>query len=167
VIFNGSVRQATIGTVDPGTVFAADLGQNDITYCMAIEPAERESVPSFIAILPGHPMLRGLPGVLNGSVISSQKILVYPTATIVPSPNPEHLRFSSYRSPNAGSLSVFDDGLAIVAATGHSSVAAYSCSDGSARRAYDAQIHFRSWEIMIEGPGGEPHTLCVVRLPDE
>lgn len=167
MIFNGSVLQATIETVQPGAVFAADLGQGDVTYCMAIRDTELGEFNSLIAIFPGHPMLKGRPGVLNGSVIYGQKILVYPSATIVPSPNREHLVFERHRRLGAGSLAVYEDDLAIVSARQPNSNTAYSCKDGSPRSIWEASIFFRSWEIMIEGPGGEPHTLCVVSVPSD
>jgi len=156
-------HQAKIDTIEPGTIFAAAIG-GETTYCLAIKGDREGDLPSLLTLWPGHPGLKNRVGVLVGSVISQQPLLVYRTARIVPSPNPEHLDLESYRAPPAGALILVGDQYFIQAATGVTSARPFSCSDGeaSSMHALEDRIVFTSWEVMIDGPGGDPYTLCVI-----
>ncbi|MBU1315695.1 MAG: hypothetical protein KJ947_15810 [Alphaproteobacteria bacterium] len=155
--------QATIQDIEPGVFFAAAVG-GETTFCLSVQPDSAQTAPNLLTLWPGHPGLKNKIGLLNGSVISGQPILVYPEAKIVPSPNSRHLRLDPFRSTPVGSLLIKENEFFIQAATGNGSKA-YSCRNGAASTASVApftSVLFASWEIMIAGPGGEPHTLCVI-----
>lgn len=156
-------HQATINTIEQGVFFAASIA-GETTFCLSVQSDGERELSSFLTLWPGHPALKNKVGVLHGSVISNQPILVYNSAQIVPSPNSQHLDFEVFRGAPIGSLILIGEELFIQAATGRGS-AIFSCRDGSAKRSsliHSNRIVFTSWEVMIAGPGGEPHTLCVI-----
>ncbi|MFB4376467.1 hypothetical protein G6M16_003170 [Agrobacterium tumefaciens] len=155
--------QSTIDAIEPGVFFSASIG-GKVTFCFSVQHEQDTGLPSLLTLWPGHPALKNKVGVLRGSVITEQPILVYDSARIVPSPNPQHLDLEAYRGAPVGSLMLVGQEFFIQAETGQGK-AAFSCSDGSRKKissGLDHWIVFTSWEIMISGPGGEPHTLCVL-----
>ncbi|NTH42735.1 hypothetical protein G6L20_32335 [Agrobacterium rhizogenes] len=158
--------QTTINAIEPGAIFAASIGEQT-TFCLSVQSDSGSAIPSLLTIWPGHPMMKNKIGLLHGEVISEHPILVYRAARIVPSPNPEHLDlepYGSFRSSQIGSLLLIGEEYYIQATTGQGR-AVFACSDGARfKTSNDAsqRVIFTSWEIMIAGPGGEPHTLCVI-----
>src|SRR4051794_127904 len=96
------LKAARIDQIQPGTCFAFDF-RGTTHIGIAVVPVFAGEAPAFageagalIAVSPGHPDLDGDPGVLLGSVIQHQPILIFPEARVMLPTDLQHIHHIMY-----------------------------------------------------------------------
>jgi hypothetical protein len=113
------LKAATIEQIQPGTCFAFDL-RGTTHIGIAVVPVFAGEAPAFageagalIIVSPGHPDLDGDPGLLLGSVIQHQPVVIFPEARVVLPTDLQHIHFGlTHSSPPRGALVMVGDDLA-------------------------------------------------------
>ena len=173
------LKAARINQIQPGTCCAFDItGTTHIG--IAVVPVFVGEAPAFvgeagalIAVSPGRPDLEGDPGLLHGSVIQHQPILIFPEARVIVPTDRQHIHLGlDDRSPPRGALVMVGDDLGVAAAVDEHETGVFSLSTGAVLDPNDGSVWFSSWEIVHPGPGDAQHRICRVttsqtRVPDE
>ena len=117
------LKAAKIDQIQPGTCCAFDItGTTHIG--IAVVPVFVGEAPAFvgeagalIAVSPGRPDLEGDPGLLHGSVIQHQPILIFPEARVIVPTDRQHIHLGlDDSSPPRGALVMVGDDLGVAAA---------------------------------------------------
>jgi hypothetical protein len=173
------LKAATIDQIQPGTCFAFDL-RGTTHIGIAVVPVFSGEAPAFageagalIIVSPGHPDLDGDPGLLLGSVIQHQPVVIFPEARVVLPTDLQHIHLGlTHSSPPRGALVLVGDDLGVAAAVDGRETWVFSIGTGAGLEPNPWSVWFSSWELVHPGPDNTPHRICRVttsqtRVPDE
>lgn len=75
-------RTTTLREINPGTLFLAKA-RVDMGLYLAVEPQRDQGPPDAVALIPGHPMLSGNPGLLSSRIFGDYTIFSLDNAAII------------------------------------------------------------------------------------
>src|SRR3954465_10625718 len=145
------LKTARIDQVKPGTCFAfsisgtAHIGIAVVPVFAGEAPAFAGEAGALIAVSPGHPDLNGDPGVLLGSVIQHQPILIFPEARVLLPTDLQDIHLGlTHSSPPRGALVMVGDDLGVAAAVDVRETWVFSIGTGAVLEPNDWRVWFSS-----------------------
>lgn len=164
-LFPDNLKACRIEDVTPGACFFFERKQTSIG--IAIKPKNPGApAPALLAVSPGHPGLNGRIGVLDGSVVQNNPIMIIPEARIIPSVDIEHVHLGckSFKPP-VGALFITGESDRLLSAIAYGEEAVlFNLEDGSENSSDEIHLYvwFSSWNIVVPTINGEWRTLCHV-----